>query len=379
MLFCAAIPWEGVDSAPQRELSALHLWKKNYWGGDLNMRFKTGEAVPKDPNTSFEKLKGGCNTRLCKPFWPQEDYRIQYNHSSALLGDLASGGEVYLLGDSVIGQLCQLGNPGLCCSAANHVHAPCPTFGGANPFVNIANSLGVHPPNHTTWQHFDQFWARATRSETSHVPVWALAPLANTYSDPFAAVSGVAEFMINRRSNTKSSGKHDVLIVGLLGNHFETTNQGPSDRFSAGLDHFNAYAEEIMKRIVATFPGCVVVIGYSPQHFAGTGGWSGRGTYCAPAPTPESCGEGACTLPQVRESIWGYHYNKYAQTLKHSTYLDVYPFLHSLWGCHRDSNLNPNGIGPLHFDCTHWNDGIYSILSEMVLESLERLPRPILS
>ena len=75
-MFCAAIPWEGVDSAPQRELSALHLWKKNYWGGDLNMRFTTGEAVPKDPNTYFEKLKGGATPDCVNHFGHKEVLNI---------------------------------------------------------------------------------------------------------------------------------------------------------------------------------------------------------------------------------------------------------------------------------------------------------------
>lgn len=278
----------------------------------------------------------------------------------------AEGGEqVFLVGDSVIGQLCLLGLPGLCCNS----RVLCPNTTQPLIITNATPDLTDWKRPYATgthdWQHLDEFVARgADEISPAYVPVYQFGPNAASFED------GGAHLIHNALYKNAISAdspfpcfeitKGDVLIVGLFGNHF---HQGPS---GSNMMSFRAFADIIIKEVVNPFPGRVVLLGYSPQHFTGNGEYHNNTSIrvCGPFRIFDGI-DAKVGEVELRSAIWS---NAIFEHLNHprSRFVDTNQFLSMLWMCHRV----PGGEKP---DCTHWHDTVYSILALAVLNALGTL------
>ena len=153
-------------------------------------------------------------------------------------------------------------------------------------------------------------------------------------------------------------GDQDIIVVGLVGNHFH---------LAKNMDDLPWYAKDMMVNVVNKFPGRVVVLGASPQHFAGDdGSYLGKGVTeeCGP-PVYRFSSEGSVDnttgAVELCNMMWVYNVKKYLAKDR-AEFIDVYRLLSPLWMCHRMAT-----------DCTHWNDAVYSLLATTVLQALEDL------
>ena len=293
------------------------------------------------------------------------------------LGDYTSS-QVYLIGDSVIDQLCILGRPGLCCNS----RVPCKNnengelIEGRDP-NNLHNyykelNASEYGSLEKDWQHLTQFIGRGGGEESYHPPVFQLAAWVGKEEHPVnASVSLLVNTLVrlsassstDNHSNVPSlmqANKDDILIAGLMGNHHR-----PQE-----MTEWEIFCAQLMSRVINQFPGRVVLISANPQHFRGDG------TYIRRSKTKSSCGpfvppldSGSVATVEARQAIWDYSIYKY---LNHSQtrVLDVGEVLSRFWMCHRTPVAKIGGTAG-QMDCTHWNDQVYSLLAGMVLEALE--------
>lgn len=264
-----------------------------------------------------------------------EEGKLQFGRPrKGLESYMSEEGRLFLVGDSVIGQLCALGNPGLCCSNTR----PCV---GSGPYNGGAWEVVLHEKD-AGWQHHSKYRARSADNR-GMAEAFLLAPQVHNDVDKIADSVRLLQGFFNQTQPTSK----DVLILGMIGNHF--------NKF---LSAFEKYVGLLMKGVVNTFPGRVVLLGYSPQHFAGTGHWEGEASACTPPPEP---GEIATPMNSIRKSIYLYEVWKY---MKHpqARIVDLYQMLIPLWSCHRNFG-----------DCTHWKDSVISLQAQLVLDALERI------
>lgn len=270
-----------------------------------------------------------------------------------LLGDLVpAGGQVYAVGDSVIGQLLYEKN-GLACSHLNWC------AGGSSSALNKMPSMLQHKANSNDWQHLSHMWARCkqyTACKANRTSVWWLAPRAPgdaTANEREKAARLVGNFIRSHTAGGKNGTAKDLLLIGLLGNHFHEPHMRPA---------WEVVATTLMRDVVASFVGRVVVLGYSPQHFSMSGGY-------VPNSGVRSCGPTPLLYTSFRASIWAHAFWLHVDSHKKApasnvAFLDTTTFLQPLWACHHDVKADK----PV--DCTHWSPAIYAILSEMVLFTL---------
>jgi hypothetical protein len=248
---------------------------------------------------------------------------------------MSAGSRLFLIGDSVIGQLCALGSPGLCCSSDR----PC---AGAGPYSGGEWEVTLHEKD-AGWQHHAKFKVR-TADNRGWGDAYFLAPeVKESDGDSIAAATGLLQKTLADAEPTAE----DVLVLGMIGNHF-----------NKHLSAFEAYVGLLMRDVVNVFPGRVVLLGYSPQHFAGTGTWDGETKPCTPLPLP---GELAAPMNSLRKSIFLHETWKNLKNPR-ARIVDVYQLLISLWSCHRN-----------HGDCTHWKDSVITLQAQLVLDALQRL------
>lgn len=252
---------------------------------------------------------------------------------------------LFLIGDSVIGQMCELGQPGLCCSPAR----PCqgaPPFQG-NEWVLTMDKMPEYSDR--GWQHLRRFKVR-TAGGGAFNDAYQVAPEVGKYTKTqkdvderiVGAVSLIMKFLAQLTPN-----ENDVMVLGMLGNHFNSR-----------LDAFDTYMARLMTDVVNPFPGRVVVMGYSPQHFRGTGSYNGQKSACFPLAPP---GDVSAPVNSFRNSLLMYNVWK---NLDHprSRVVDVYELLLPLWSCHR-------AMG----DCTHWEDHVIALQAQLVVNALQKL------
>lgn len=263
--------------------------------------------------------------------------------TNALPGQLDPGGKVFLVGDSVIGQICQLGVPGLCCSSQR----PC---SGAQPFPDSRTSpherqLDLYPEYEGRgWQHLFEFRLRDGDNQASGHTAYFVAP--EVHDDPDTvghSVSLVTHFLASKGTSAK-----DVLVLGMIGTHY-----------NHGLEVFEKFVTHLVQEVANPFPGRVVMLGYGPQHFAGAGYYTrGGAKACAPNPPP---GDVAVPRNSFRSaiflrSVWAH--------LAHSRsrLVDFNQMLSPLWNCHRSAG-----------DCTHWKDPVISLQGQLILNALQKI------
>jgi len=272
---------------------------------------------------------------------------------SKQLGDYTTPADskVYLLGDSVLGQLCILGRPGLCCNS--RVLCDNITLKDGRDPTNLGDyeeklNATDYGSRDADWQHLSRFIARG---QTHHPPVIQLAPQAS-HDDGGAAL--VEAFLQDHATES------DILIAGLLGNHFQP------GRF----DVWETLCYHLIADTVNNFPGRVILLGGSPQHFRGDGNYHKDGVNIACGPFIPAM-DSSIGAVQARQSLWDYSIYKYLDH-EQTRVLDVSQVLSRFWMCHR----YPTGIeGKQTADCTHWNDGVYSVITGMVLQALESLQK----
>jgi len=193
------------------------------------------------------------------------------------------------------------------------------------------------------WQHHIKFKVR-TADNRGLGDAYFLAPeVKESDGDSITAATGLLQKTLADAQPTAE----DVLVLGMIGNHF-----------NKHLSAFEAYVGLLMRDIVNVFPGRVVLLGYSPQHFAGTGTWDGETKPCTPLPLP---GELAAPMNSLRRSIFLHETWKNLNNPR-ARIVDVYQLLISLWSCHRN-----------HGDCTHWKDSVITLQAQLVLDALQRL------
>jgi len=264
------------------------------------------------------------------------------NPANAIPEQMQAGGKLFLVGDSVIGQICQLGNPGLCCSP----NRPCdgaPSYASADSPWEVALDQ-MAPYNTQGWQHLLQLKARAANN-TAQNEVYFMAP--EVHDEEESVPKSVALAVNFLREHGPS--EKDVLVLGMLGNHY-----------NHGLGAFNSYITGLIQQVVNPFPGRVILLGYSPQHFAGAGHYTAatRGAGCAPSPLP---GEVDPPRNSFRSSI--FLYNAWGQlTHTHARLVDYYEMLIPLWACHRAAG-----------DCTHWHDNVITLQAQLILNALQAI------
>jgi len=284
-----------------------------------------------------------------------EDYcqqlaKHKFQPPTKQLGDFitSSSGKVFLIGDSLIRQTCILGSPGLCCNWV-HEYGKCPRVNASAPESSSAAyqvriNAEDYESNESDWRNLYETVGRGTL----HNPrVIQLEPEWDSVKDPSLPISS---FFVSN-----PPGPNDILIAGLMGNHFKYNKIKEKNMINEKWDKFS---RNLITNVVNPFPGRVVLMNYSPQHFAGN-----DGSYSS-ATGEKVCGPNkhftASEPPPVelRNSIWDYNVNKW---LEHSqtAVIDAFHTLYPLWMCHRTIN-----------DCTHWNDSVYSLLAGLVSEGL---------
>jgi len=265
-------------------------------------------------------------------------------------------GKVFSVGDSVIGQVAILGRPGLCCNPRVRCDDELIDLGGQDP-NNDGSFYGELNATHygslqTDWQHLKIYIGRG---KTYFPPVYHLAPAISAETNAADGGAGlVAETIKNMSAN-----KNDILIMGLMGNHFHNHEQ---------LLLFETYCTQLITRLVNPFPGRVILVDTSPQHFKGNGAYAADGIKeCGPLMPGLDKTPG---VVEMRQAIWDYVTYK---NLNHNNnrVIDLFSILDRLWMCHRYPVLQEGTSQPV--DCTHWNDGVYSVVAGLVLEALQSL------
>lgn len=256
------------------------------------------------------------------------------------LGDLTSG-QVFFFGDSVLNQIGILGRPGLCCNSRVLCDGVKP-FGNGDPEIlnNYWRELNAttYGSNQSDWQHLQE---TIGRGEKNNPRVFNLSPNWNIHGDDPAAL--LESFWSNSPTPPRPD---DILIAGLMGNHF------------SNLDQWDMFSKNLIQKVVNHFPGRVALISASPQHFARTGAYdSALKKECGPIDFDVS----KLALVEMRSVIWNYNVHKYLMH-KQTAVIDVFQVLSPLWMCHRIAG-----------DCTHWNDALYTWLASMTLEGLLRI------
>jgi len=256
------------------------------------------------------------------------------------LGDLTSS-RVFLVGDSIMGQLGLLGKPGLCCNSRVLCDDDVQPFGDRHVLDSYRRNINTteYGVNTSAWQHAWEMIGRGPPGR--HPQVIYLAPLkSNQPSKPIATIMEHPDM---------TPGKDDILIMGLLGNHF-----GSKD-----IADLESFTKDLIVNVVNKFPGRVAILGASPQHFKGDGSYrAAKEKKCGPVNFNVTRGP---NLVELRNVLWSYTLRKH---LAHdrTTEVDVYRLLYPLWMCHRAPT-----------DCTHWNDGVYNLLTTTVLKALASL------
>lgn len=255
---------------------------------------------------------------------------------------------MYLVGDSVLRQLCVLGRPGLCCNGRVLCDNAASLLDGDGSNPRDMSNYGRPLPGDATddWQHLIRYRARGG----NHPNVTLLSPNATHHGD------GGAQLLQSVIGSAATAD--DILIAGLLGNHFQ-----PRD-----MPKWQQFCQHFITNVVGSFPGRVLLLSSSPQHFAGTGAYySGSGQkHCGPT-VPSLDATAVDTVP-LRAAIWDTavmmmtaapHSNRKIMEQQRIRVLTTSPLLSPLWMCHRSPT-----------DCTHWTDGVYSMLAAVVTEML---------
>jgi len=255
---------------------------------------------------------------------------------------LAPGGKVFLVGDSVIGQICQLGSPGLCCSSAR----PCanaPPFPRSHASTQEIQLDELPEYKDQGWQHLFQFKLRDGKSAAANT-AYFVAPEVHDEKDTVnKSVRLVTGFLAE-----KGTTADDVLVLGMVGTHY-----------NHGLTVFQEFVTALLQRVVNPFPGRVVLLGYGPQHFAGAGHYSSKGVKeCAPNQLPSDVDMPRNSFRSAifLRSVWAH--------LSHSKsrLVDFNQILSPLWNCHRSAG-----------DCTHWKDPVISLQGQLILNALQKI------
>jgi hypothetical protein len=259
-----------------------------------------------------------------------------------LHSQLAPGGKVFLVGDSVIGQICQLGSPGLCCSSAR----PCtraPPFPRSRTSPQEIKLDELSEYKDRGWQHLFQFKLRDGSSATANTAYFVAPEVHDEKETVNRSVRLVTEFIAE-----KGTTADDVLVLGMIGTHY-----------NHGLTVFQEFVTALIQRVVNPFPGRVVLLGYGPQHFAGAGHYSSSGAKeCAPNQLPSDVDMPRNSFRSAifLRSVWAH--------LAHSRsrLVDFNQMLSPLWNCHRSAG-----------DCTHWKDPVISLQGQLILNALQKI------
>jgi len=255
---------------------------------------------------------------------------------------LAPGGKVFLVGDSVIGQICQLGSPGLCCSSAR----PCtdePPFPRSHASTQEIKLDELPEYKDQGWQHLFQFKLRDGKSAAANTAYFVAPEVHDEKETVNKSVRLVTSFLAE-----KGATEDDVLVLGMVGTHY-----------NHGLTVFQEFVTALMQRVVNPFPGRVVLLGYGPQHFAGGGHYSSKGVKeCAPNQLPSDVDMPLNSFRSAifLRSVWAH--------LAHgkSRLVDFNQILSPLWNCHRSTG-----------DCTHWKDPVVSFQAQLILDALQKI------
>ncbi|CAK0911908.1 unnamed protein product [Prorocentrum cordatum] len=203
------------------------------------------------------------------------------------------------------------------------------------------------------WHHLTHYMLRSSDGGLSEVEGWVVAPaVGNNVSAVESAIALLRGWLEQDAEPTKD----DVMLIGLLGNHFGGDG--------GGLTAWDKYAELLMKDVVTPFVGRVVMLGTSPQHFkVGHRDYDAslEQTDCAPNPHPSDVDGTSQETAMRRSDIWGYNVWHHMKSTR-ARFVDTQEFLRPLWRCHR----NPK-------DCTHWQDPVVSIQVGMFLEALQKI------
>jgi hypothetical protein len=274
-------------------------------------------------------------------FCPKHPHK--FNPPPKQLGDFTSS-QVFIISDSVLSQVCILGLPGLCCN--NRVLCDgVKSFGDPNELDSYYRELNAtdYGSDQSDWQngHIYEYIGRGE----SNPRVVRLSPDVKVHwEDPWMLIES---FWSN---SATPPGPNDILIAGMMGNHFHP----------AELERWDVFSKKLIQG-VNHFPGRVVLVSASPQHFAGAGTYiDAKKKECGPPNRDEF----AAPKPggvEMRNAIWNYNVNKHLMH-NQTAVVDVFRILSPLWMCHRAVN-----------DCLHWDDGVYSLLAGMILDGLDRL------
>lgn len=263
---------------------------------------------------------------------------------------MTPGSRLIAVGDSVIGQMHALGKPGFSCSSTRPCEGEPPFRVGGNATWDVELSKTDPRYMNKGWQHLKRYMVRSSTGGVSQIEGWEIAP---EVSNNVSTVANSAFLLQQHLEKEVVPTANDVLLIGMLGNHF-----------SGDLAAFDRYTQLLLKYVVNPWPGRVVVLGTSPQHFKTKGGEYDAAvgtTRCAPAPLPSAS---EAPMNKYRSDIWGYNVLKHMHN-KRGRYLDMYEMLHPLWRCHRNTE-----------DCTHWQDTVISIQVQLTLEALQQISIP---
>lgn len=266
------------------------------------------------------------------------------------------GSRLFAVGDSVVGELLSLGRPGFSCSEVRQCRGTPPFAVGGNLSWQLELDKADSRYIGKGWQHLRRYMLRSANDEISQVEGWQVSPgVERITSGPSKAVALLQQFL---RDDVKATA-NDVMVIGMLGSHFNNHE----------MTIFERYAELLLKDVVTSFPGRVVVLGTSPQHFhSATGAYDTSKTHlgCRPIPSPSAAGGGN---NKYRNSIWGYKVWQYQWSWhRRVRFVDMYEMLHPLWQCHR--------VHHNRTDCTHWADPVISLQIQLILEALQLTSPP---
>lgn len=260
------------------------------------------------------------------------------------------GSRLFAVGDSIMTHVLALGRPALGCTRAQECEGIAPfTSGGSESWTD---DLDLTDSKHINegWQHLTRYMLRSNESAISTIEGWVVAPATKDKEHPTTIWEPVALLQKLFNEDARPT-EDDVMIIGLMGNHFTSEHLAGWDR----------YAQLLMRDVVTPFPGRVVILGTSPQHFK----MKGRAydsalnqTSCAPNPWPSDVDGGTA---KRRSDVWGYNVWKHMKN-KRARFVDTYEMLRPLWRCHRSE-----------LDCTHWLDPVVSIQVGLALDALHRI------
>ncbi|CAK0911907.1 unnamed protein product [Prorocentrum cordatum] len=263
------------------------------------------------------------------------------------------GSRLFAIGDSVMMQALALGRPALACTLAQPCEGAPPFIVGGAPAWQDDLDLTDERWTRKGWHHLTHYMLRSSDGGLSEVEGWVVAPaVGNNVSAVESAIALLRGWLEQDAEPTKD----DVMLIGLLGNHFGGDG--------GGLTAWDKYAELLMKDVVTPFVGRVVMLGTSPQHFkVGHRDYDAslEQTDCAPNPHPSDVDGTSQETAMRRSDIWGYNVWHHMKSTR-ARFVDTQEFLRPLWRCHR----NPK-------DCTHWQDPVVSIQVGMFLEALQKI------